>query len=91
MSDETIQIKNEEVDVLPDESDAETEDVSDTDPETSEETAHPYIKYTGGPRRTGSIWNSPLGLVAIVYIASKVIDLTYRVVIENQKAKRAED
>lgn len=62
---------------------------SDAEPDKDEECPRPYIRYTSAPR-TGSIWNSPIGLLTTFFIASKVIDLAYRTMMEREKTKRAE-
>jgi hypothetical protein len=90
VNDETIETEVENIDGYPEGDDVDAEDVSDADPETFEEKCRPFVNYSGGPRRTGSIWNSPLGLVATFFLASKVIDLAHRVIIEKQKSKRSE-
>jgi hypothetical protein len=98
MSDETTnpEAPSEQMDVRPTEDQGDdvcpTDDQGDLndEPEAPEEKIRPYFNYQGSPR-SGSIWNSPLGLAATVYLATKLIDLAARVVIEKQKAKRSED
>jgi len=52
----------------------------------------PYVRYqSAGRPRTGSIWNSPIGLITVFFLASKGIDLAYRVFMEREKTKRAEN
>jgi hypothetical protein len=92
MSDETTnpEAPSEQMDVRPTEDQGDDQGDLNDEPEAPEEKIRPYFNYQGSPR-TGSIWNSPLGLAATVYLATKLIDLAARVVIEKQKAKRSED
>jgi hypothetical protein len=92
MSDETTnpEAPSEQMDVRLTEDQGDDQGDLNDEPEAPEEKIRPYFNYQGSPR-TGSIWNSPLGLAATVYLATKLIDLAARVVIEKQKAKRSED
>lgn len=93
MTDETPDNEIEETDDSVEHEEPETETTEDTSedyPSSRYSSDRPYINYTASARR-GSIWNSPVGLAVVGILVSKGMDLAYRVFIEREKTKRAEN
>lgn len=98
MNDETTD--REETNIEPGEADSESldkefefeGDAPVEDEETSTELGdRPHVSMAQKPPKQGSIWNSPLGLMATVFLAVKVIDLARAIVIENRRSKMMEE
>jgi len=89
MSDETTTPETEPV---ADDSDSTSADESNDifDEAVSEATERPFTSAPPRVRRFDSIWNTPLGLAATVFLALKAMDLVHTMIVEDRKARERE-